>query len=74
MFAGFAISLTVGDHQAAINAVDRALALNPSYAAGYAFSAMVRALAGQYEAAIEHAQRAIRLNPLDPTGYPPYSR
>ena len=72
MFAGFAISLTVGDHQAAINAVDRALALNPSYAAGYAFSAMVRALAGQYEAAIEHAQRAIRLNPLDPTGYPPY--
>lgn len=72
MFAGFAISLTVGDHQAAINAVDRALALNPSYAAGYAFSAMVRVLAGQYEAAIEHAQRAIRLNPLDPTGYPPY--
>lgn len=71
-FAGFTIALVARDYDAGISAMDRALALNSSYASGYAYSAIIRAFAGQYETAIEHAQRAIRLNPLDPMGSQPY--
>ena len=70
--AGFAIAMVSRDHEAGIDAIDRSLELNHSYATGFAFSSIVRAFAGQYETAIEHAQRAIRLNPLDPMGAQPY--
>jgi len=60
------------DYDTGISAIDRSLALNTSYAAGFAFSAILRAFVGQYETAIEHALRAIRLNPLDPMGAQPY--
>ena len=71
-FAGFTIALVARDYDAGISAMDRSLALNTSYATGFAYSAIIRAFAGQYETAIEHAQRAIRLNPLDPMGSQPY--
>jgi tetratricopeptide (TPR) repeat protein len=70
--AGFAMAMVSRDFEAGISAIDRSLALNTSYAAGFAYSAILRAFAGQYETAIEHAQRAIRLNPLDPMGAQPY--
>jgi len=70
--AGFAMALVSRDFEAGISAIDRSLALNTSYAAGFAYSAILRAFAGQYETAIEHALRAIRLNPLDPMGAQPY--
>jgi tetratricopeptide (TPR) repeat protein len=70
--AGFTIAMVGRDNEMALNAIDRSLALNSSYATGFAFSAIVRAFAGQYETAIEHALRAIRLNPLDPMGAQPY--
>jgi len=66
--AGFAMAMVTRDFDAGISAIDRSLALNASYAAGFAHSAILRAFVGQYETAIEHAQRAIRLNPLDPMG------
>jgi adenylate cyclase len=71
--AGFTIAIVGRDHEAALNAIDRSLALNSSYATGFAFSAIVRAVAGDYNTAIDHAQRAIRLNPLDPMGAQPYT-
>ena len=71
-FAGFAVAMVALDHEAGISAIDRSLALNNSYATGFAYSAIIRAFAGQYESAIEHALRAIRLNPLDPMGSHPY--
>ena len=71
--AGFTIAMVARDHDAGINAIDRSLALNTSYATGFAFSAIVRAFAGQYDTAIEHSLRAIRLNPLDPMGAQPYT-
>ena len=66
--AGFAMALVSRDFDAGISAIDRLLALNTSYAAGFAHSAILRSFVAQYETAIEHAQRAIRLNPLDPMG------
>jgi TolB-like protein/Flp pilus assembly protein TadD len=71
--AGFTLAMVARDNETGLNAIDRALALNTSYATGFAFSAIVRAFAGQYETAVEHALRAIRLNPLDPMGSQPYT-
>src|SRR5262249_29106023 len=70
--AGFAMAMVTRDYDAGISAIDRSLALNTSYAAGFAYSAILRAFGGQYETAIEHALRAIRLNPLDPMSAQPY--
>jgi len=70
--AGFAIAMVTRDHDAGIDAIDRSLALSTSFATGFAYSSMIRALAGQYQTAVEHALRAIRLNPLDPMGAQPY--
>jgi TolB-like protein/class 3 adenylate cyclase/Flp pilus assembly protein TadD len=70
--AGFAIAVIARNPEAGLNAIDRSLALNASYATGFGFSAIVRAFAGDYQTAIDHAQRAIRLNPLDPMGSQPY--
>jgi adenylate cyclase len=43
--------------------VDRALALNPSFARGYYISGMLRLWAGEPNAAIERAEVARRLSP-----------
>jgi len=43
--------------------VDRALALNPSFARGWTISGLLRLFAGQSERAIEHAETALRLSP-----------
>jgi adenylate cyclase len=43
--------------------VDRALALNPSFARGWYVSGVFRNWAGQPELAIEHAQNSLRLSP-----------
>jgi TolB-like protein/class 3 adenylate cyclase len=43
--------------------VDRALALNPSYARGWHASAVLRLWAGEPDIAIEHAEAALRLSP-----------
>jgi adenylate cyclase len=43
--------------------VDRALALNPSFARGWYASGVLRNWAGQPDVAIEHAQNSLRLSP-----------
>jgi len=43
--------------------VDRALALNPSYARGWHISGALRLIAGQSDTAIEHNEAALRLSP-----------
>jgi adenylate cyclase len=48
--------------------VDRALALNPSFARGWYISGTLRLLAGQPDVAIEHAQIALRLSPRGRVG------
>jgi adenylate cyclase len=51
------------DIDAAIDLIDRALELNPSYAVGWNRSGWLRLWAGQPELAIKHFERSLRLNP-----------
>jgi len=64
--AAFAISALSKDHEAALGAVDRALALNASCAVALYVGALIQAYAGQPAAAIANANRALRLSPFDP--------
>ena len=49
--------------------VDRALALNPSFARGWFISGVLRLYAGQPEIAIEHAENSLRLSPRARVGW-----
>jgi adenylate cyclase len=65
ILANAAIALTgFGEDIGAMMAlVDRALALNPNFARGWAISGTLRLWAGQPDIAIEHAEAALRLSP-----------
>ena len=58
------------DIGAMIGLVDRALALNPSYARGWFVSGLLRVFAGQHDLAIEHVETSLRLSPRERTGSP----
>jgi tetratricopeptide (TPR) repeat protein len=58
------------DIGAMIGLVDRALALNPSYARGWFVSGALRLWAGRHDLAIEHAATSLRLSPRERTGTP----
>ena len=53
-----------------IGLVDRALALNPSFARGWYLSGLLRLWAGQPDIAIEHVETALRLSPRERMGVP----
>jgi len=53
-----------------IGLVDRALALNPSFARGWYVSGILRAWAGQPDLAIEHVETSLRLSPRERMGTP----
>ncbi len=61
--AAFALAYFGEDIGAMIALVDRALALNPSFARGWQNSGSLRLWAGQLDIAIEHAEVALRLSP-----------
>jgi pentatricopeptide repeat protein len=52
----------------AITLVDRALALNPTFADGWYMSGWLRLFAGQPDLAIAHFEASMRLNPRDRRG------
>jgi len=56
------------DIGAMVGLVDRALALNPSYARGWLLSGRLRVFAGQPDIAIEHVETARRLSPRATVG------
>jgi adenylate cyclase len=56
------------DIGAMIALVDRALALNPSFARGWSISGTLRNWAGQPDIAIEHVENSLRLSPRARTG------
>jgi TolB-like protein len=58
------------DIGAMIGLVDRALALNPSYARGWFVSGLLRVFAGQHDLAIEHVETSLRLSPRERMGTP----
>jgi adenylate cyclase len=53
-----------------IGLVDRALALNPSFARGWYRSGLIRVYTGQFDLAIEHLQTSLRLSPRERVGAP----
>jgi adenylate cyclase len=53
-----------------ISLVDRALALNPSFARGWFRSGLIRIYAGQPDLAIEHLEMSLRLSPRERVGTP----
>jgi adenylate cyclase len=56
------------DIDVAIGSIDRSLALNPSFARGWVWSARLRNFAGQPDLAIEHFKTSVRLSPRDRMG------
>jgi TolB-like protein/class 3 adenylate cyclase len=65
---GFALGYFGEDIDGAIRLIDRSLSLNPSFARGWVWSAVLRNFAGQPGVAIEHYNRSIRLSPRDRLG------
>jgi tetratricopeptide (TPR) repeat protein len=68
--AAVALAYFGEDIDAMITLVDRALALNPSFARGRHTSGVLRIWAGQTDIAIEHIETSLRLNPRGRTGMP----
>jgi adenylate cyclase len=58
------------DIGAMIGLVDRALAVNPSFARGWYVSGILRTFAGQHDLAIEHLEASLRLSPRERVGQP----
>jgi len=58
------------DIGAMIELIDRALALNPSFARGWYRSGVLRVWAGQPDLAIEHVETSLRLSPRERMGQP----
>ena len=56
------------DIDAMVGLVDRALALNPSFARGWFVSGLLRLWAGQPDLAIEHVETSLRLSPRERMG------
>jgi adenylate cyclase len=53
------------DIEVSLRLIDRCLALNPSCARGWHWSALLRVFAGQPDVALEHFQNYLRLSPRD---------
>jgi len=68
--AAFVLAYFGEDIGAMIGLVDRALALNPSYARGWLASGALRVYAGHHGLAIEHVETSLRLSPRERMGQP----
>jgi TolB-like protein len=68
--AAFVLAALGEDIGAMMGLVDRALALNPSFARGWFLSGVIRLWAGQPDLAIEHLEASRRLSPRERTGVP----
>jgi TolB-like protein/class 3 adenylate cyclase len=68
--AAFVLAGLGEDIGAMMGLVDRAVALNPSFARGWSLSGVLRLWAGQSDLAIEHLEISLRLSPHDRTGVP----
>jgi adenylate cyclase len=67
--AALALAYFGEDINGTLALVDRALALNPSFARGWHISGILRVYAGQPKLAIEHVERSLRLSPRARVGW-----
>jgi adenylate cyclase len=70
--AGFVIGVVEHDFAAALDALDRSLALSPSWALALSFSAILRAWQGDDATSVAHAETALRHSPYDPLIWMPF--
>jgi len=68
--AAFVLAHFGEDIGAMTGLVDRALALNPSFARGWYLSGIIRGFAGEHDLTIEHVETALRLSPRERMGVP----
>src|SRR5262245_50495566 len=66
--AAFVLAYFGEDIGTTIGLIDRALALNPSFARGWYRSGLLRLYAGQPDVAIEHIETSLRLSPRERLG------
>jgi len=69
---GFVVGVLERNYEAALEALDRSLALSPSSALAFGFSSIIRAWIGDDATAVAHGCMGIRLGPYDPLIYLPY--
>ena len=67
--AGWVVIVLTKEHGIALDAIKRALAINPSCATAHYFAALVKSFAGRTSTAFEHADQALRLSPFDPSAF-----
>jgi adenylate cyclase len=67
--AGWVTIVLSKEHDMALNAIERALSLNPSCAMAHYYAALTNAFADRPTAVAFHANRALRLSPLDPANF-----
>jgi adenylate cyclase len=63
--AAFVLGYFGEDIDVAVGLIDRCLALNPSFAAGWHWSGVLRIFAGQPDLALDHLETGLRLSPRD---------
>ena len=61
---GYVLAFVVHELEAGVAAIERALMLNPNFAAAWLFLGWTKVWRCQFEVAIEHLERAMRLSPL----------
>jgi adenylate cyclase len=67
--AGWVTIVLSKEHETALSAVERAIALNASCAMAHYYGALVNAFADRPKAVVFHANRALRLSPFDPKAF-----
>ncbi|MDG2570997.1 adenylate/guanylate cyclase domain-containing protein, partial [Vibrio parahaemolyticus] len=65
-FAAQVLAYSAKDYEAALNAIERSLSLNPNSDQSYTSGGRVNTHAGRPLVAIDHLHKAMRLSPLDP--------
>ena len=64
--AGFAVFHLDSDYEAALNLMDRSLAIDSNSAIAWAWRGWINTFAGEPEIATTEFEKAMRLNPIDP--------
>ena len=67
--AGFSIAVLAGEPDVGLNAIERALALNPNCALAWSACGWVQPVLNRPDQAVESFNRAMRLSPVDPLRY-----
>ena len=66
-WSGMGLAFVVGEVDAGIALVERALRLNPNLMDAWLSSGLIRLVSGEWILAIEHFARAMRLSPFEPS-------